>query len=60
MKATIERANVTPTPVKTKTANNETSSERPSLRNLLTDICVDASRNSLQYVLRSDTAHDGE
>jgi hypothetical protein len=39
----------------------ESHVERPrSLPSVLAAICEDCSKNSMQYVLRCDTGHDGE
>ncbi|MEM1068818.1 MAG: hypothetical protein AAGI63_07985 [Planctomycetota bacterium] len=34
--------------------------ERPTLDSVVRAICADAKHDSLKFVLRSDTGHDGE
>lgn len=42
------------------TEQSETTEARPTLDSVVRAICVDAKLDSLKFVLRSDTGHDGE
>ncbi len=62
MKSTKERSTVTnqPSAARTLSGDPAETSTAPTLASIVQAICLDASYDSMKYVLRSDTSHDGE
>ncbi len=58
--------NATQTTTETKPPNRQLDANqvapqtKPALDSVLRAICLDANYDSLKFVLRSDTGHDGE
>lgn len=47
-------------PIVEPSVNELPTPTAPSLERVVNAICLDAQHDSLKYVLRSDTGHDGE
>lgn len=44
----------------TKRQTTHVPSQTPTLESIAQEICLDARHDSMKYLLRSDTSHDGE
>lgn len=56
MKSILPSADTT----KTTTLECSAAPAKPLLKTILSAICADARSESLKFVIRSDTGHDGE
>lgn len=60
MKAIQSIIETNPHPARELNANTSVAQPQPTLDSIIRAICLDAKYDSLKFVLRSDTGHDGE